>query len=686
LHLAGSEGRLPGLKDKMKKSRLASVLASAAWLCLLESAAVSGAEQAPEPTITLPPELARVLTDYEEAWQAGDEKALAALFTEDGFVLSTGMPPVRGRRRIEERYRNSGGPLALRAVAYATEGNLGYIIGGYSRSLGEPDIGKFTLTLRKEPAGRWLIMSDMDNGNRRRVQRIEALRNPVIPGFHPDPSVVRVGETFYLVNSSFEFFPGVPIHRSRDLVHWEPVGHVLTRDSQLPLEGLGPSLGIFAPTIRYHDGTYYMITTLVGGDGNFFVTASDPKGEWSEPIWIRGQGGIDPSLFFDDDDRVYLTTTGGKPDEPGESGIYVSRIDPATGELLTEPSLAWKGTGGRYPEGPHLYKVGGRYYLLISEGGTEYGHMVTIARSERPTGPFEACPRNPILTHRDTHLDQPIQGTGHPDLVQDAEGNWWMVFLAFRPQGGYFHHLGRETFLAPVRWDGEGWPVVNDGRTIALEMQVRGLPARPVPRAPERDTFEGALGPLWNHLRNPLPASYSTAERKGWLTLHGSALTLATTTSSPTFVGRRQQHLNTRVATRLDFAPVRDGEEAGMVLYRHPFHRYELGVRRVAGAREVFVRQTIGESLSTITASAPLPGDAPVELRIDANPREYTLSYSQGGSGMRKLDLAQARFLSSEVAGGFVGTYVGLYATGNGEPATAPAAFDWFDYEPARND
>jgi xylan 1,4-beta-xylosidase len=516
--------------------------------------------------------------------------------------------------------------------------------------------------------------------------RVTSYRNPVIPGFHPDPSIIRVGETFYLVNSTFEFFPGVPLHRSRDLVHWEPIGNVLTRPSQLPLEGLGPSLGVFAPTIRHHEGTYYMITTLVGGHGNFYVTATDPAGEWSDPIWIRGQGGIDPSLFFDDDGKVYLHSTGGAPGQPGESGIHQSTIDLATGELTSEPRLVWRGTGGRYPEGPHMYKVGGRYYLMISEGGTEYGHMVTIARSDRPTGPFEACPRNPILTHRDTQLDQPIQGTGHPDLVEDHEGSWWMVFLAFRPQGGYFHHLGRETFLAPVRWDEEGWPVVNEGRTIDLDMKVRGLPQHLVPARPGRDGFDDALGVNYDHIRNPVARDYSTTERPGWLTLHGSALTLATADASPTFVGRRQQHLRARVAARLDFAPGRDGEEAGMVLYRHPFHRYELGVRRVSGEREVFVRQTIGERLSATTASAPLPGTAPVELQVVASPLEYTLSFTAEGGEPKELDRAITRFLSSEVAGGFVGTYVGLYATGNGEPATTPAAFDWFDYEPRPED
>jgi alpha-N-arabinofuranosidase len=517
--------------------------------------------------------------------------------------------------------------------------------------------------------------------------RVSGYRNPVIPGFHPDPSIVRVGDTFYLINSTFEFFPGVPLHRSKDLVNWEPIGNVLTRKSQLPLDGLGPSLGVFAPTIRHHEGTYYMITTLVGeGGGNFYVTTRDPEGEWSEPIRIRGQGGIDPSLFFDDDGTAYLHSTGGKPGVPGPGGIYQSTIDLATGELTSEPHLVWPGTGGRYPEGPHMYKVDGRYYLMISEGGTEYGHMVTIARSDRPEGPFEECPRNPILTHRDTQFDQPSQGTGHPDLVQDAEGTWWMVFLAFRPQGGYFHHLGRETYLAPVAWDDQGWPVVNDGRPVPLQVEVKGLPEQPVPESPERVPFDGPLGVRWNHVRNPVTSAYSTTERPGWLTLHGSALTMATADQSPTFVGRRQQHLSARMATRLDFAPRRDGEEAGLVLYRHPVHRYELGVRRAGGVREVFVRQTIGDRLSAITASAPLPGNGPVELQVVAGPLEYALSYELEGGEPVELDRAMTRFLSSEVAGGFVGTYVGLYGTGNGEPAATPAAFDWFDYEPRRED
>jgi alpha-N-arabinofuranosidase len=515
--------------------------------------------------------------------------------------------------------------------------------------------------------------------------RITGYGNPILPGVHPDPSVVRVGEWFYLVNSSFEFFPGVPIHKSRNLVHWEPLGAVLTRDSQLPLATAGPSGGIFAPTIRYHAGTFYMITTNVSRGGTFFVTAKDPAGPWSEPVWLHVPGGgIDPSLLFDDDGKVYLTSTGSEP------GIYASQIDVASGKLLTQPRIVWKGTGGRYPEGPHLYKIAGRYYLMISEGGTEYGHMVTIARASSPWGPFEACPRNPILTHRETPMSVPIQATGHADLVEDGEGHWWMVFLGIRPQGGYYwHHLGRETFLAPVSWDAQGWPVVNEGKPIALEMHVRGLPAQVLPAPPRRDDFDApALGPSWSFLRNPVRASYATTERRGWLTLHPTAVALDEEKGpSPTFVGRPQELLRGRYSARIDFVPGRAGEEAGLVLYRAPHARYEIGVRRAGAGREVFVRQTVGTELSTVTASAAAPGSAPLILQIDAEPTRYTFAWTPSpehgdatSARLAPLGAAETRFLATEVTGGFIGTFVGLYAHAPADDASpTPAAFDWFD-------
>jgi alpha-N-arabinofuranosidase len=511
-----------------------------------------------------------------------------------------------------------------------------------------------------------------------------SFRNPVVPGFHPDPSVVRVGSDFYLVTSSFEFFPGVPIFTSRDLVHWKQLGHVLTRDSQLPLRKARPSGGIYAPTLRHHAGTFYMITTNVDGGGNFFVTAKDPAGPWSEPVWLRDFGGIDPSLFFDDDGTVYLTGLSRPAGEP--RGIYQATLDVRTGKLLQPPRLVWDRTGARYPEAPHLYRIRGRYYLMIAEGGTEYGHMVTIARSDSPWGPFEPCPRNPILTNRQTENDVPVQGTGHADLVEAPDGSWWMTFLAFRPVEGYYHHLGRETFLAPVTWDADGWPVVNGGRPVGLEVEAAVLGAQPFPPSSTRTGFDAPLGPEWNHLRNPDASASALGARPGWLTLRGAATSLGEA-ASPTWVGRRQEHLSARVATLLDFVPARDGEEAGISVYMNPDHRYEIGVGRANGRRQVFVRQRIGPHLEAVTASQPLAGIEPVVLQVVSTPREYAFSFGAVASGRpavagTPLGKAAARYLSSEVAGGFTGVYFGLFATGNGRPASTPAHFEWFDYEP----
>jgi alpha-N-arabinofuranosidase len=496
-----------------------------------------------------------------------------------------------------------------------------------------------------------------------------SFRNPVIPGFYPDPSVCRVGEDYYLVTSSFEYFFGVPVFHSRDLVHWRQIGHCLTRDSQLPLRQAPASGGIYAPTLRYHAGMFYMTTTNVSGIGNFYVTATDPAGPWSEPILVN-MPGIDPSLFFDDEGTVYFTTCGGNQ----------AIIDITTGRRLTEIRQVWSGTGGRFPEAPHLYQINGWYYLLIAEGGTEYGHMVTIARSASPWGPFEGCPHNPILTHRNFGGVQ-LQGTGHADLVQDHLGQWWMVCLAFRQQADWaqFHHLGRETYLAPIAWDTDGWPVVNITGSIAFEMDVPTLPPHPWEAMPARDEFDTpTLGFVWNYLRNPLYEHYSLSARPGWLRLYGSAVSLHDV-DSPTFVGRRQQHFTCLAATLLDFTPVADHEEAGLSVRMNEQHHYEIGVSGVGPARRVCMHRQIG-SLHAVVAEQPL-ADGPVELIVTSDPLSYTFAVRQGDRPPTELAKAETRYLSSEVAGGFTGVYIGLYASGNGQPCRTPADFDWFDYQ-----
>jgi xylan 1,4-beta-xylosidase len=501
-------------------------------------------------------------------------------------------------------------------------------------------------------------------------------KNPVISGFHPDPSICRVGEDFYLVTSSFEYFPGVPIFHSRDLVNWEQIGHCLTRESQLPLHQAKSSMGIFAPTIRYNNGRFYMITTNLTIGKNFFVWTEDPKGPWSEPVWLEWPG-IDPSLLFDEDGKVYLTGTqdifSGEP-----MGIYQAEIEIETGRLLSERRLIWEGTGGAHPEGPHLYKINGYYYLMIAEGGTEYGHMVTMARSEQPFGPFESHPNNPFLTHRSS--SSPIQATGHADLVQYGDGSWWSVFLGIRPApipfSGKHHHLGRETFLAPVEWNEEGWPTI--GAQVELEMDGKSLQIEEVGQWKDRDDFdEKTLDFSWNFLRNPKKESWSLTDRPGYLTLYGSSISLDDV-DSPAFVGRRQQHFDCKVSTSLEFFPTEEGEEAGLTVFMNNRFHYEIALGIREGVKKVFVRRRIG-SLWKVEAEQEYE-QAAIILSVQADAKNYSFAYGLPGGESITLGSGECSLLSTEVAGGFTGVFFGLYATGNGKDSTLPANFDWFEY------
>ncbi|MBE0699983.1 MAG: glycoside hydrolase family 43 protein [Anaerolineaceae bacterium] len=494
--------------------------------------------------------------------------------------------------------------------------------------------------------------------------------NPIIPGFHPDPSICRAGHDYYLVTSSFEYFPGVPVFHSRDLIHWSQVGYCLSRNSQLPLSGARSSGGIYAPTIRFHQGRFYMITTNVTGGGHFFVSADDPAGEWSEPVWLAG-GGIDPSLFFAEDGKTYFTYTSG--------GIVQREIELSTG-AVGEEKLLWKGTGGQYPEAPHLYQIGNLYYLLIAEGGTEYGHMLTIARSSSPWGPFEACPHNPILTHRSTN--SPIQATGHGDFIQDVQGHWWVVFLGIRPNGHWpYHHLGRETFLAPLTWDVDGWPVIGQAGRVALEMEGPDLPSSNLaPVEPEPDSFDqNSLRLSWNFLRNPQGWRWSLTERPGWLRLYGSAAGL-NEVSSPAWVGRRQEHFDLLTSAKVDFDPQSENEEAGLVVWMNERHHAEIILTLRGGQRCVVVRRRIGSLTAEVACHPANPG--PVILSIRARRDSYAFSIIYESGAPHELARAETRYLSTEVGGGFTGVFLAMYSTGNGLSCTSPADFDWFEYRP----
>jgi alpha-N-arabinofuranosidase len=500
-------------------------------------------------------------------------------------------------------------------------------------------------------------------------------RNPIIPGFHPDPSICRVGSDYYLVTSTFEYFPGVPIFHSTDLVHWRQIGYCLTRDSQLPLQTAWSSGGIFAPTIRWHDGTFYMVVTNVSGIGNFYVTAANAEGPWSDPILVTANGipvgGIDPSLFFDDDGTVYFSGTAG-----------TAAIDIETGRLTSDLKHVWTGSGGRYAEAPHLYKIGGLYYSMLAEGGTEPGHMVTIARSGSPYGPYQPCPHNPILSHRDRG-GHPIQSTGHADLIEAHDGSWWAVFLATRVSAKYpnVHHLGRETFLAPVTWDSEGWPRIGDQGGVELEMRGPAFLTGSEQKQSDaiRDDFDtDRLALPWNFRRNPDPELWSLAERPGSLTLTCAPATL-NDADPVALVARRQQHFNCRFSAAVAFDPQSAFEEAGLTAIMNEEHHYEIFIRGSdAGQRMVAVRRRIGD-LVAVVAEERIEGDD-IVLSIDATPEEYRFGYTAKNGDEKKLASGATRYLSTEVAGGFTGVYLGLYATSSHHESTARAGFNWAEY------
>ncbi|MFC4586845.1 glycoside hydrolase family 43 protein [Sphaerisporangium corydalis] len=504
-------------------------------------------------------------------------------------------------------------------------------------------------------------------------------RNPILPGFYPDPSICRVGDDYYLVTSSFEWFPGVPIFHSQDLVNWRQIGHVLDRASQLPLDGVRPSGGVYAPTLRHHDGVFYMITTLVDGlmeSGNFLVTATDPAGPWSDPYWLPESEGFDPSLFFDDDGRAWAH--GARPARPqayeGHMEIWLRELDLDGMKLAGEEHVLWDGAvkGAVWAEGPHIYKVDGTYHLLVSEGGTAHDHALSAARADTVTGPYTGCPRNPILTHRGLGRDHPIVGTGHADLVQTPGGEWWMVLLAMRPYGGYHYNLGRETFLTRVRWE-DGWPVPGP---VELTAEAPGPTSRRWAAPPACDDFESPrLGPDWNHLRTPREPYWTLTERPGHLRLRGRPESL-TERVNPSLVARRQRHADFAVHTLMEFTPVGD-ERAGVALVQNDDHHILL----VLTANGLVVTRTEGGT-DRVLAQADVPPGR-IWLGVEAHGQEYQMSYATEPGAWRPLgDPVDGRVLSSTTAGGFTGAYIGLYLSSEGHPTTTTADFSYFEYLP----
>ena len=471
----------------------------------------------------------------------------------------------------------------------------------------------------------------------------------------------------------------MPLVHSKDLVNWTQVGHVLNRPSQMMnMKGQHVSGGIFAPAIEYNPAnkTYYMITTNVGA-GNFFVKTTDPFGEWSDPIMLPEVGGIDPSFFFDDNGRAYIVNNDDAPAEPEYSGhrtIRIREFDVANDKVKGEEKiLVNKGACPEmnpiWIEGPHLYKINGKYCLMSAEGGTGGKHSEVIFSGDSPMGPFTPWENNPILTQR--HLDperhNPITCAGHADLIQTKDGDWWAVFLACRPINNTFENLGRETFLMPVKWSEDGFPYMTQGEDV-IPMVGR----KPGVTRSENVTFgnlevkddfnDNKLAQHWITLRNDASEFYSLNENPGFLTLKCSDVK-STDKCTPAFISRRMQHHKFECSTRISFEPQNENEAAGLLLFKDETHQYFFSISKKGKSKTINLIQT-GKNKETILASEKLIDDAsPIELKVVSHGTYYDFIYT-GKDGVNK-QLAKnidASYLSTGTAGGFTGSVIGMYA------------------------
>ncbi|QKX17220.1 glycoside hydrolase family 43 protein [Microbulbifer sp. YPW1] len=513
-------------------------------------------------------------------------------------------------------------------------------------------------------------------------------RNPILAGYYPDPSIVQVEDDYYLVNSSFAHYPGIPVFHSRDLVNWTQLGHVIDRPDQLDFADLGISRGIFAPAISYNEGTFYLVTTCVDCGGNFVVTAEDPAGPWSDPVWLPEVGGIDPSLFFDDDGKAYIINNDAPIGEPlydGHRALWVQEFDAKKLETVGPRKLVINGGVNLaekpvWIEGPHLFRKNGQLYLIAAEGGTSVNHSQVVLKGESPFGPFTPWDNNPILTQR--HLDpdrpNPVTSVGHADFVQDAEDNWWAVFLGIRPYEGDFYNTGRETFLMPVSWE-DGWPVITRGdqRIPSVAKRPALSPQQPGPlpltgNFTQRDEFDTPQLPMhWLQLRNPSSTPwFSLTRAPGSLQLTPTATALGDA-GNPAFLGRRQQHLQGSATTRMRFQPQGESDRAGLAVFQNREYFYFFGiVGNADGGADLIVSRRDGDAArhgKTITRLAlETPADKPadIQLRVDARGAEYDFHYSlDGGKNWQPILLsADGKIVSTRHAGGFVGALIGPYA------------------------
>lgn len=528
-----------------------------------------------------------------------------------------------------------------------------------------------------------------------------AYNNPVLSGFYPDPSICRVDDNYYIVNSSFAYFPGLPVFHSKDLVNWKQIGHAMNRPEQLDLKGAGVSRGLFAPTIRHNKGIYYIICTLIDKGGNFVITAKDPKGPWSNPVWLKEVNGIDPSLYFDDNGKSYVLFNSIPPNNisvhDGHRTIRMFEFDAANLKVTGEEKLLINGGTDMakkpvWIEGPHIFKKDGWYYMICAEGGTGYNHSEVVFRSKAVDGPYIAYEKNPILTQR--HLDpsrkNPVTTTGHADFVETKEGKWVAVFLGCRPYEGDHYNIGRETFMAPVEWK-NGWPHILEGNdevkyqypvpVPSLTKKVNNVLGGNAYFSTEFDTEK--TDDRFMFLRTVTQPWYSLSEKKGWLRI-SLQKEACSGKANPSFVAFRQQNHKSTATTSLEFSAASENEKAGIAVFQNESHFYYL-CRSVSNGNPVvqLYRSAKDSSMSLIATRNIDISNKKLGLRIEASNSEYFFYFSRDGKNwiyMTKEGM-DAKFLSTKTAGGFAGAVYALYATSLGKESGNRAWFDRFSYQ-----
>ena len=518
------------------------------------------------------------------------------------------------------------------------------------------------------------------------------LINPILTGFYPDPSVVKVGTDYYLINSTFAYFPGLPVFHSKDLKNWKQVGNVISRPSQMNFMGHRMTRGLFAPAISYNNGLYYVVCTLIDKGGNFVVTAKDPAGPWSDPIWLPEVRGIDPSLFFDDTKAYIMYNSDAPENNPLYSGhrtIRMYEFDPLTLKVIGAEKILVNGGVdiSKKPvwiEGPHIMKANEWYYLYAAEGGTSVNHSEVVLRSKSVWGPYIPYEQNPILTQRDLAADRkrPVTSTGHAQFVEGPDGKLYAIFLAVRPYADNYYNTGRETFIAPAAWRNE-WPVINpDSKEVKYAYPVNYKEVKQKNARPQSGnfeytlTFERGLDPALLFLRTVDSTWFGTSSSKG-LTLKLKPETCMEL-GNPAFIGKRQQHMNALAETSIVFEAKADNEKAGMTIFQDEKHFYYAckSIEQGKPVVQLFKSNEDEKSMELIIQQQLEDKSGKLSVRIDVQGAQCSFHYSVNGKDWAVLKSnVDATFLSTQVAGGFIGCVFGLYATSSGKESTNVASF-----------